>query len=89
MDFFSSFLRVRPQRDFLDLLAYVQNSILEKENDCLLQLPLIQEVKDAIFSISIDSSLGPDGLALNSIEHVGRLLKMMWLLQLGTCLVGF
>lgn len=60
VDFFSSFLQASPHRDFLDLLMYVQNYVLEKENDCLLQLYSIQEVKEAMFFIPVDSSLGPN-----------------------------
>lgn len=78
VDFFSSFLRARPHRDLPDLSVYVQNTILEEENDCLLQLPSIQEVKDAMFSIPINSSPTLTGLALDFIERDGILLKLMW-----------
>ncbi|XP_042962753.1 uncharacterized protein LOC122297032 [Carya illinoinensis] len=61
VDFFSSFLQARPHRNLLDLSAYVQITILEKENDSLLKLPSIQEVKEAMFSIPVDSNPGPDG----------------------------
>ncbi|XP_042973037.1 uncharacterized protein LOC122304836 [Carya illinoinensis] len=53
--------QARAPRDLLDLSNLVQNSILEKENANLLQLPSIQEVKEAMFSIPVDSSPGLDG----------------------------
>ncbi|XP_035547430.1 uncharacterized protein LOC118348944 [Juglans regia] len=61
VDFFSSFLSVRPRRDLSNLSLRVEKTILEEENNGLIQLPSIQEVKDAMFSILIDSSPGPDG----------------------------
>ncbi|XP_042950164.1 uncharacterized protein LOC122282278 [Carya illinoinensis] len=88
MDFFMAFHQARPHRDLPDLSMYVHNSILEEENDCLLQLPSIQEVKEAMFSIPVDSSPGPDGFGHVSIDRVGTLLKMMWWQQLGSSSVG-
>ncbi|XP_042964656.1 uncharacterized protein LOC122298876 [Carya illinoinensis] len=61
VDYFSSFLQARNPRDLPDLSNLVQHSILEEENANLLQLPSIQEVKEAMFSIYVDSSPGPDG----------------------------
>ncbi|XP_042944790.1 uncharacterized protein LOC122278671 [Carya illinoinensis] len=61
VDFLRSFLQVRPHRDLPDLSTYVQTTLLEEKNDSLLKLPSILEVKEAIFSIPIDSSPGPDG----------------------------
>ncbi|KAG2696272.1 hypothetical protein I3760_07G050900 [Carya illinoinensis] len=53
--------QARTPRDLQDLSNLVQHSILEEENANLLQLPSIQEVKEAMFSIPVDSSPGPDG----------------------------
>ncbi|KAG2712257.1 hypothetical protein I3760_04G116000 [Carya illinoinensis] len=61
VDYFNLFLQARARRELPDLSYLVQNSILEEENDNLLQLPSIQEVKEAMFSISVDSNPGPDG----------------------------
>ncbi|XP_042965908.1 uncharacterized protein LOC122299590 [Carya illinoinensis] len=61
VDFFSTFLQARPHRDLPDLSTYVHITILEEENDSLLKFPSIQEVKEAMFSIPVDSSPGPDG----------------------------
>ncbi|XP_042958079.1 uncharacterized protein LOC122293609 [Carya illinoinensis] len=61
VDYFSSFLQACAPRDLPDLSNLVQNSILEEDNANLLQLPSIQEVKEAMFSIPVDSSPGPDG----------------------------
>ncbi|XP_040998238.1 uncharacterized protein LOC121244295 [Juglans microcarpa x Juglans regia] len=75
VDFFSSFLRARPHRDLPDLSAYVQNSVLEEENDCLLQLPSIQEVKYAMFSIMVDSSPGLDGFGSGFYRACGDIVE--------------
>ncbi|XP_042942688.1 uncharacterized protein LOC122276858 [Carya illinoinensis] len=61
VDYFNLFLKAQVRRELPDLSYLVQNSILEEENDNLLQLPSIQEVKEAMFSIPVDSSPGPDG----------------------------
>ncbi|KAG2721076.1 hypothetical protein I3760_02G064700 [Carya illinoinensis] len=61
VDYFSSFLQARASRVLPDLSHLVQNSIFEEENANLLQFPSIQEVKEAMFSIPVDSSPGPDG----------------------------
>ncbi|KAF5443041.1 hypothetical protein F2P56_035636 [Juglans regia] len=61
VEFLSDFLKARPMRATPDLSLFVQNVITEEENNILLQFHSIQEVKEAIFSIPEDSSLGLDG----------------------------
>ncbi|XP_040990910.1 uncharacterized protein LOC121238132 [Juglans microcarpa x Juglans regia] len=61
VEFLSDFLKARPRRATPDLSLFVQNVVTEEENNTLLQLPSIQEVKEAMFSILADSSPGLDG----------------------------
>ncbi|KAF5446820.1 hypothetical protein F2P56_032419 [Juglans regia] len=47
--------------DLPDLSSMVNAVISDEDNESLCQLPSIQNVKDAVFSIPVDSSPGPDG----------------------------
>lgn len=61
VDFFQEFHKARPMRELPNLSELVSNDVLEHENWMLLMLPSIQEVKEAMFSNPIDSSLGQNG----------------------------
>ncbi|XP_042980090.1 uncharacterized protein LOC122310271 [Carya illinoinensis] len=61
VDFFQNFLASNHQFPLPDLSSLIAPVIQEDDNVNLLELPSIQEVKQAIFSIPTDSSLGPDG----------------------------
>ncbi|XP_042984734.1 uncharacterized protein LOC122313615 [Carya illinoinensis] len=61
VDFFQNFLATNHQFQLPDLSSLIDLVIQEDDNVNLLELPSIQEVKQAIFSILTDSSPGPDG----------------------------
>lgn len=60
VDFFNQFLAQKQVEEKPKLSSLVMKIILDDENVNLVQLPSIQMVKEAIFSISMDSSPGPD-----------------------------
>lgn len=46
-----------------DTLSLLVSVIMEVENEALLAKPSMEEVKDALWSIPLDSSPGPDGFS--------------------------
>ncbi|XP_042965872.1 uncharacterized protein LOC122299567 [Carya illinoinensis] len=61
VDYFNNFLGVGGFRDLPNLSDLIDPVITIDENMVLCQAPSLNEIKDALFNIFIDSSPGPDG----------------------------
>lgn len=61
VEHFSSFLCAKAPRRLLDISLFVKIVVFSEENEKLMQLSSIQEVKNSLFSIPIDSSPSLDG----------------------------
>ncbi|XP_042954746.1 uncharacterized protein LOC122291174 [Carya illinoinensis] len=61
VDFFKNFLAESHLSPAPDLTSLVEPVVSPAENLNILELPSIQEIKDVVFSIPIESSSGPDG----------------------------
>ncbi|KAF5464536.1 hypothetical protein F2P56_014607 [Juglans regia] len=61
VDYSQSFLSTRPPRDLHDHSLYVQSVVVEQENRAIIQLPSIQEIKELMFAIPLNSSLRSNG----------------------------
>ncbi|XP_042939531.1 uncharacterized protein LOC122274569 [Carya illinoinensis] len=61
VQYFSHFLAHKQVGVLPDLSNLVQTVVIEEDNERLCQLPSIQDVRDAVFSIPVNSSPGPDG----------------------------
>lgn len=64
ISFFQSFLEASDRRALPSMEYLVQQVILQEENERLCSVPNSKEVFDALFSIPIDNSPGPDGFGL-------------------------
>lgn len=63
IEYFQNFLVVSPSLTVPDL-SYMVNKVVSSSNNWqILELSSIQEIKAAVFSIPIDSILGPDGFS--------------------------
>ncbi|XP_042973032.1 uncharacterized protein LOC122304830 [Carya illinoinensis] len=61
VQYFSHFLAHKQVGVLPDLSNLVQTVVIEEDNERLCQLPSIQDVRDAVFSIPINSSPRPNG----------------------------
>ncbi|KAF5478473.1 hypothetical protein F2P56_005031 [Juglans regia] len=61
VDYFKNFLGVGGTRELPNLSDLISHVITEDENLALCRAPSLEDIKDALFSIPIDSSPGPDG----------------------------
>lgn len=61
VEYFENFLKSRPRSSRPNLSSIIEASIVEEENFMIFKVPSMEEVKDALFSIPIDSSPRPNG----------------------------
>ncbi|XP_042980144.1 uncharacterized protein LOC122310314 [Carya illinoinensis] len=61
VDYFKNFLEARIMGDMPNLEGLVDKVVTESDNEELCRVPSQQEIKEAVFSIPVDSSPGPDG----------------------------
>lgn len=71
VEYFQQFLGDSRRIDLTDLSDLIALVISTQDNLSLCKDPLFEEIKDALFTIPIDSSPGPNGLVLASLESLG------------------
>ncbi|XP_059285024.1 uncharacterized protein LOC132038365 [Lycium ferocissimum] len=59
----SSMLTQDAHTSNFDALDYIERCITEEDNNMLIAIPTMQEIRDNVFSIDKDSAPGPDGLS--------------------------
>ncbi|XP_035540286.1 uncharacterized protein LOC118344249 [Juglans regia] len=80
---FFAFMGGRNCRPCPDLSPWIKKEISEQENSSLCALPSIQDIKETVFSIPVDSSPGPDGFTSGFYKISWWLIEGMWWKQCG------
>lgn len=76
MKYFEDFLKSKPMSSLPNLSFIVEALIVEEENVMICRVPSMEEVKDAIFVIPIDSSPGPDGFGAGFLRSCWDIVKV-------------
>ncbi|KAF5476984.1 hypothetical protein F2P56_003666 [Juglans regia] len=61
VQYFQRLLDLKCEGGLLDLSLFVDNVITEGENKEITKCPIVKDIRQALFSIPVESSLGPDG----------------------------
>nr|KYP67083.1 Transposon TX1 uncharacterized [Cajanus cajan] len=72
----SLFSHVVPIADCSEFLKVIPKSITPSDNMRLAILPTMEEVKNAVFSLSPNSSIGPDGFPRSFFQHFWDIIRM-------------
>lgn len=73
--YFQEFLTMPTEVEYGDLLALIDKSIFEEDNSMLCLEPSVEEVKEAIFSIPKQSSLGTDAFGFGFFMSCWDVIK--------------
>ncbi|KAF5459762.1 hypothetical protein F2P56_019682, partial [Juglans regia] len=72
--YFEDFLKAKATSSVPDLVGLISEEVSEEENNFFGSIPSVGEVKDALFSIPVDSSPGPDGFGSGFFQHCWSLV---------------
>ncbi|KAF5447225.1 hypothetical protein F2P56_032793 [Juglans regia] len=72
--YFEDFLKAKATSSVPDLVGLISEEVSEEENQFFGSIPSVGEVKDALFSIPVDSSPGPDGFGSGFFQHCWSLV---------------
>ncbi|XP_035542978.1 uncharacterized protein LOC118346079, partial [Juglans regia] len=72
--YFEDFLKAKATSSVPDLVGLISEEVSEEENQFFGSIPSVGEVKDALFSIPMDSSPGPDGFGSGFFQHCWSLV---------------